>query len=69
MNGFATGATLAELREDLSDLGTMLDWAEAHPAEACRIARAAREYAHTHLRRRHAIEFLAGELLRLSGST
>jgi hypothetical protein len=57
------------LREDLSDLGTMLDWAEAHPAEACRIARAASEYAHTHLRRRHAIEFLAGKLLRLSGST
>jgi hypothetical protein len=54
------------VREDLRDLGTMLDWVESHPAEAARIADNAREYAQTHLRRRHAVEVLAGELLKIS---
>lgn len=54
------------VREDLSDLGPMLDWAETHPDETRQIAHNAREYALGHLRRHHAIEVLAGELLKIA---
>jgi hypothetical protein len=53
--------------EDLSDLGSMLDWAQTHPLEARQIADNARQYAVTHLRRRHAIDMLARQLVRLAG--
>ena len=56
------------VREDLSDLAAMLDWAGAHPAETAQIAEAARKYAQSHLRRPHAVEILARELLSIGGS-
>ena len=54
------------VREDLSDLGQMLEWAEAHPDQARQIAHNARQYALSHLRRHHAIEVLASELLKIA---
>ncbi len=55
------------VREDLSDLGSLLDWADKHPAEARQIADTARQYALTHLRRKHAIDMLARQLVRFAG--
>jgi hypothetical protein len=54
------------VREDLSDLGAMLDWADANPREARLIADQARNYAIAHLRREHAIETLSRQLLRVA---
>jgi hypothetical protein len=52
--------------EDLSDLGTQLNWADAHPNESLRIAAGARQFAMTRLRRSHATETLARQLVAVS---
>ncbi|HEX3724591.1 MAG TPA: glycosyl transferase family 90 [Pirellulales bacterium] len=54
--------------EDLSDLSARIDWADSHPAEARAIADNARQFALTHLRRRHAIDFLARRLVEFAAA-
>jgi hypothetical protein len=54
------------VREDLGDLARQLDWAEAHPAEAQQIAERAREFTLRRLRRSHAIDVLARQLVKIS---
>lgn len=51
--------------EDLSDLSSRLDWAEAHPEQARRIAEQGRDFACERLCRRHAVEQLGRRLLEL----
>jgi hypothetical protein len=57
------------VREDLSDLTAQLDWAEAHPQQTRAIAERAREFAMSKLRRSHAIETLARQLLAVAAGT
>ncbi len=56
------------VREDLSDLFSQLDWALAHPAECDAIAQRAQHYAQSHLRRIHAVQYLAKILIECSNS-
>jgi hypothetical protein len=54
------------VKEDLSDLSSQIDWAEANPDSAAAIARQGQEFAIMHLCRRHAIERLSQCLLALA---
>jgi glycosyl transferase family 90 len=54
------------VNEDLSDLSRQIDWAAAHPEKAAAIAARAQEFARTHLRRRHAVRYLADRLIEFS---
>jgi hypothetical protein len=54
------------VKEDLSDLSSQIDWAEANPQSAAAIARQGQEFAIDHLCRRHAIERLSECLLALA---
>jgi len=54
------------VKEDLSDLSSQIDWAEANPQSAAAIARQGQEFAIGHLCRRHAIERLSQCLLALA---
>ena len=54
------------VKEDLSDLSSQLDWAEANPQSAAAIARQGQEFAIGYLCRSHAIERLSQCLLALT---
>lgn len=45
------------VKEDLSDLTEMLDWAEQHPEECMHIAKNAQEYAKKNLTKQAALEY------------
>ena len=51
------------VKEDLSDLEEMYDWAEAHPEECKQIAKNALEYAQNNLTREKAIEYYSRIIL------
>jgi hypothetical protein len=55
------------VREDLSDLSARIDWAEANPAHARRIAERGREFACANLCRSHAVERLGKVIVSLGG--
>ena len=53
---------MTQVKEDLSDLLTRLDWADSHPDEVAAIGAAAQRFAREHLTEATALKALANAI-------